>query len=220
MTGLSWLTIGDTSVPKTPKDFFADCDELYGFFRDCDAMIAQDKRTAKRRRINQAKARRIYPRLLRVRAYDPWDATEWIEPDVFGDNYQRLKSVMMLTNKRNRIEWVLWAMYHYWMFDAVVDGAKNYGNRYSMFRRLWFKHLKALKEQVRQKKWDKKRERVRNRRRGIKPDKRRDATETLAILKAKRTMDVIDNIEDTYEIEGLYEAKTNHSNLGRRTLFD
>lgn len=177
---------------KKAEDFFTDLGLMSGFFDDLDDMIRKDireierqQRYEARRNLNAAKARRIHTRIVRVRAFDPWAKTEHIKPDVFGDNYERKSAIMALENKRLRIHWVLWAMYHYWMFDESTKGAKRYGKRYSLYRKLFDRHVALYAEKLKQDKWDKKRAKVRARRKNT----------PRAKMPTTRVQDVIDHLE-------------------------
>ena len=181
----------------------------FGFFADIDEMIhtetlakAREERYRAKRERNSVKARRIHLRLNRVLAFDPWKHTADIKPDVFGDNHERIEAVKELANKRGRIAWVLWCMYHHWMFNVLAPGARPYGNKYSKHRRLWFKYHDEVQERARQARWDKKRKRVRNRRNKVKLDKRRGYTveETLDRLKVP-LQQLIARVEEPEEIE-------------------
>jgi hypothetical protein len=182
------------------EDFFTDLALIaaQGFFDDVSELKASEIREARRRTRDVGKAHRIYPRLLKVREFDSWDKTKHIEPDFFGDKHEQFKAVKTLELKRRRIEWILWAMYHSWMFGVPCLGTKKYGSRYSMYRKLWYKHAEALAEQMKQQFWDRKRERVRSRRNKVKKrNSRKTAEETLAVLKASRlkVQEVIDSME-------------------------
>lgn len=191
---------------KGHEDFFSDLAliEASDFLDDCDELIHEmaleaerQRRYQHKRQVNAAKALRIHKRFQRVMAFDPWKATAHIPTDVFGDNYVRLAEVKRLMNKQLRISWILWAIYHYWMFDVLSPGSKKYGKRYSLHRKLWYRHIDALQEKILQDRWNRKRERVRARRNKEKLRKRNGrptADETLAILKSK-TQKVIEEME-------------------------
>lgn len=187
----------DEFILMTAAEFFADCDRLTS-----DQVLTEERelRYRVRRSKNEVTARRIYSRLLKVRRYDPWDKTQNIHPDIFGDKYHRWDAVMSLENKRRRIEWTLWCMYHWYMFDHTAPGVKRYGKRYSMYRALWYRYYELTQERVKQERWDRKREAVRARREKRKKRKSNDkktVEETLFILKNAKldVQDVITNAE-------------------------
>lgn len=206
-------------MTKRKADFFSDLatlaikevfdemalDAAAGFFEDCDRLKRDELKAAEqslryrlRRERNAMRARRVYSRFIRVMAYNSWAATQYIQPDTFGDHHYRYQAVKTLENKRLRIAWVLWCMYHQWMFDELAPGAKRYGKRYSMHRARWYKLHEKLQERIKQDKWDRKRARVKARREKRKYSKRnakRTADETLAILKSARVQDIITNSE-------------------------
>lgn len=165
------------------------------FIDDVDALIeakrVEDERLRKywaKRNVNADQARRIHKRLTAVLSVDAWDKTKHIPCDVFGDQHERIQAIIEIENKKLRIAWVLWAMYHWLMFDELFPGAKKYGKRYSRYRKLWHHYHDDLQERVRQERWDAKRERVRARREKRRIKKRyakRTADETLAALKER-----------------------------------
>lgn len=135
------------------------------FYEDYLAERVKDQKRKERQARNRAKAGRLLKRLQFVRDFDVWKATEHIEPDFFGDNTRRFNRVKQLHAKKNRIWWVLNALYHYWAFDYVAPGTNpKRGLTYSKYCKVYMGHKENHKENVLQAKWDAKRAKVRERR--------------------------------------------------------
>jgi len=147
-----------------------------GFFSDLESLARveaiENDRLAKywaKRDANLPKAQRLYKRLQVVREFDLWKATAHIEPDFFGSNKIRFNYVKSLYEKKARIEWTLKALYNYWAYDEIIAGFNpRRGFKYSTHRRVYLHNLAQHKENMRQKKWDAKRARVRAQRRAKK----------------------------------------------------
>lgn len=158
----------------------------------------QSRKYWARRERNAIKARRIYARLQFVREFPVWELLRLIDPDDFGDHHVRFAIAKRLINKKLRIQWILWAMYHYWMFDVVVPGSKRFGNKYSLYRKLWDKYEKRMRKESNL--------RAKAARKKHRENKRkRKADVVLAILKEKksRTTKAIEGLESTDSLDYL-----------------
>lgn len=191
-------------MKKRKEDFFSDLELIIaeGFFADCDRIAHEALIRQQRQERNRPKAIRVYNRMLKVIAYDAWAATERIEPDAFGDCYERIEMIKEIKTRQMRIAWALYCMFHWWGFNELAPGAKRYGKRYSAYRRLWYKYEAQIQEKARQARWDKKRKAVRARREGKKLDRRTrlNAEETLIRLKASRVQEAIDHLEPIQDL--------------------
>lgn len=174
-------------IPKRrPLGFFEELDlmaeKLYRakFFDDCDAMTADLERERlrleryrARRKANGDRAYRILLRLRKVLAIDLHRMTQHIEPDWFGEKHLQFAEIKRLYDKKARIAWFLTGLYNYLAFDYEGQGwSSKRGFKYSRHRAHYYKLLDTHRENLRQQKWDKKRERIRSRR----EEKLRDKT--------------------------------------------
>lgn len=127
-----------------------------------DKFEADEKERARVAR-NRAKASRLLGRIERVRAFDIWEATKHIDRNFYGENDKRNTRVKQLYAKKNRIEWMLTAIYKFWAFDETVVGFNpRLGlKRWSRIRKKFLLMREEHHERVLQIKWDIKRQRVR-----------------------------------------------------------
>ena len=161
------------------------------FFLDLMDEIERDKREQRRRERNKQRGYRLAHRIKIVDSFDIWKATAHMRPNFF-DNDDRYEVVKVLYQKRQRLSWILHAMYWRFVYDRPYRECtyKLGSGKFSRFSRLYEKIEANHHENVKQARWDEKRAKVRARRKG-KRESKSDARKTEALRQLSKLRDSV-----------------------------
>lgn len=148
------------------------------FFLDLMDEIERDKREKRRRELNAQRGYRLAHRIKVVDAFDLWKATGHMRPNFF-ENDDRYDMVKILYRKKQRLSWILHAMYWRLVYNRPYKECtyKLGTGKFTRFSKLYDKIEAQHIENVKQTRWDEKRTKVRDRRnkkRETKADARRN----------------------------------------------
>lgn len=147
------------------------------FFRELDALIEQDRQAARQahkralhRNRYAREARRVAVRIARVKSISLHKLAQHIPNDFFDNPHLRFEYVKTIHERKECILWHLTGLYYFFAFcEKSHAGWKRsnglgYKGQREIFHALLIEHRAKTIERERQRKWDKKRERVKRQR--------------------------------------------------------